>query len=465
MSLFLLVDLGSTFTKLTLVDTKKEEIIATSSSFTTVKTNINDGFKKALALMEQSLNKPIQYDKALACSSAAGGLNMVAIGLVPELTAEAAKRVCLGAGAKVSAVYSFALSNDDIKTIETNRPDILLLAGGTDGGNKEFVVNNAKRLAESTVDTPIIYAGNKDAKDEIIEIFKNTNKKLYFSDNVMPSLNKLNVTKTKELIQKLFITHIVKAKGIDQLQILLDAPIIPTPTAVLNAAELLNEGISNDDGFGEIIVVDVGGATTDIYSIAEGNPKQLNTFLTGLEEPFSKRTVEGDLGMRYSSKGILNILNKKELENAIEQFNIIKALEDRTNDVNFIPKTEKEFKTDIFIAGKCVDTAFSRHVGNIKPVYTHMGTNYNQVGKDLTGVDSVIFTGGVLVKNDSTAIISSIISRPDNANELRPIKPTVYTDKFYIIQAMGLLSTVDKDTAFKILKKKLIEVDYEKNTK
>lgn len=462
---YLLIDLGSTFTKLTLVNTDINEIVATSSSFTTIQTDVKEGFYNALKQMEQKLNKNVSYDKALACSSASGGLNMVAIGLVPELTAEAAKRVCLGSGAKVNKVYSFSLSQDEIKEIEDSNADIILLAGGTDGGNKNYILENSEKLANSKINIPIIYAGNKDLVDEVKQILKAGNKTFYISDNVMPKLNKLNILKTKELIQALFVEHIIKAKGLNSIEAIADNQIIPTPSAVLKAAELLNEGIDNHSDFGEIIIADVGGATTDIYSIAEGNPKSINTFLTGLEEPFSKRTVEGDLGMRYSASGVLNILSEFELKEANKLYNIEQEIEYRKQNQSHLPKTNKEKEIDAYIAGLCINKAFSRHVGTVNPFYTHGGMSYQQIGKDLTTVKTVIGTGGVIVFNEGEKILLNIMTDPKKLNELRPLKANFYIDKDYILSAAGLLSTIDKEAAYKLLKKYLVEVWNGKNKK
>ena len=135
MSNVLLIDFGSTYTKLTAVDIENEKILATASSYTTVQTDINDGLLKGLNLLKEKTGE-IVYDKCYACSSAAGGLRMVTSGLVPELTGEAAKLASLGAGAKIAGIYAFELTDGDLEEIERANPDIFLLVGGTDGGNK-----------------------------------------------------------------------------------------------------------------------------------------------------------------------------------------------------------------------------------------------------------------------------------------------------------------------------------------
>ena len=136
MKAVLLIDFGSTYTKLTAVDLDSETVLGTAQSFTTIQTDINDGLDHGLALLEQKIGK-VEFAETYACSSAAGGLRMVTSGLVPELTGEAAKMASLGAGAKVVGIYAFQLTEDDLEEIQAAKPDIFLLVGGTDGGNTE----------------------------------------------------------------------------------------------------------------------------------------------------------------------------------------------------------------------------------------------------------------------------------------------------------------------------------------
>ena len=153
----LTADIGSTFTKLTAIDTDREEIIATASSFTTIETDVMEGFRAALGKLEQKAGG-FQYDELLCCSSAAGGLKMVALGLVPELTVKAAKLTAASAGAKVVKTYSFEISQAEIEEIETINPDLVLLSGGTDGGNKEVIIANARHLSRINLPFSVIVA-------------------------------------------------------------------------------------------------------------------------------------------------------------------------------------------------------------------------------------------------------------------------------------------------------------------
>ena len=145
----LLVDFGSTNTKVTAVDVEDCRILGTAAAYTTVETDINEGLAHALEILEKTTG-PLDFEERYACSSAAGGLKMISIGLVPDLTAQASREASLGAGAKVWKTYSFQLTKGDFKEIEEYHPDIILLTGGTDGGNTE---NTNKKTPSEEVKT------------------------------------------------------------------------------------------------------------------------------------------------------------------------------------------------------------------------------------------------------------------------------------------------------------------------
>ena len=300
----LTVDIGSTFTKLTAVDGDARCILGTAQSFTTIDTDVMDGFGKAwAALTEKREGNPcadFHYDELLVCSSAAGGLKMVALGLVPDLTVKAARTAASNAGAKVMKTYAYEISGGEQEEIYQINPDLVLLCGGTDGGNKEVILANAHRLC--AIDRPFttIIAGNKSASDELKAIFEQAGKSYVLTENVMPEFNKLNIEPARDAIRNLFISRIVDAKGLNKIQSMTPHKIIPTPLAVLQACELYSKGTANKAGHGDMLAVDIGGATTDVYSMASGEPSVDSTLVKGLPEPWSKRTVEGDLGMRYS---------------------------------------------------------------------------------------------------------------------------------------------------------------------
>lgn len=455
MANFLLIDFGSTFTKLCAIDSEAEDIIQTASDFTTVDTDISSGYHKALNKLFEKVGHKIEFDQVIACSSAAGGLKMAAIGLVEELTVEAAKRVCLGAGAKVDLVLSHHITKSETKRIIDEKIDIVLLAGGANGGNTECVIFNAEMLGKMGVKIPVIFAGNKSAQDEILEIFEKYEMDGYICENVMPRINVLNIESARDRIRDIFLKKIIEAKGIKKIESEIDEVILPTPNAVLEAAKLLSKGYLNESGLGDLVVVDIGGATTDMYSMCN-TTRRNDVLLSGLEEPFAKRTVEGDLGMRYSAPGIIKSLSKQEVEfiNFEKEVDIQKEVETRFNDVKSLPQNQHDEFIDQFLAEMCAYRAMHRHCGRIEEVFTPLGVVYSQVGKDLTDIKYVIGTGGVIINSKHpTKILKRTTNILNNKTELRPSDPDFYVDVRYIMASMGLLSQKNPLLALKILKK------------
>lgn len=460
MAYYLLIDFGSTYTKLTAVDKDREEVAATAKAITTVETNIMDGFNEAMAKIEEKLGPEADYITKLACSSAAGGLKIIAIGLVPDLTAEAAKRAALGAGARVIDTFSFNLSSDEIQAIQDQKPDLLLLAGGTDGGNSETIIYNARALAQAKVTMPIVVAGNKSARDEIRSIFDEAGLEYYVTDNVMPRLNALDVDGARETIRQVFMDRIVRAKGMGEAQQFIAGILMPTPQAVLKAAEIYATGSDKEEGVGDLVVVDIGGATTDIHSLCSGEPSKSGVTFHGLEEPFAKRTVEGDLGMRYSALSLFEASSTKEIKkHLVNKEQAVEAeCRRRSENIRMVPTTPDEIDFDTAMAKVATDHSMSRHAGTVEAVYSPMGIMYAQEGKDLLEVQYMIGTGGVLIHSAKPEeILAAGCHRPDEINALKPAKPRFLVDEHYILSAMGLLAEVDEDLAVRLLKKYLVE--------
>jgi len=457
----LLIDFGSTYTKLTAVDLDAEVILGTASAYTTVQTDINDGLNEGLRLLEEKTGK-LDYTQCFACSSAAGGLRMVTSGLVPELTGEAAKLASLGAGAKVVGLYSFQLTEDDIDEIRETDPDIFLLVGGTDGGNTECILHNAQMLAEMKPRFPIVIAGNRNAARQCQRILEGC--EVYVCPNVMPKFGTLNIEPTQKQIRDIFLNRIVQAKGLSKVTGLLDDILMPTPSAVLQAMELLSTGCEGESGIGDLIAVDVGGATTDVYSMADGMPEQMNTVYKGLPEPFSKRTVEGDIGMRYSIRGIveaagidrvakLSGLTKQRVEELVDYL--------RSN-TDKVPEGEGELEAlDYALASMAIETAVARHAGTMEETYTLMGLTFVQSGKNLTHVKQIVVTGGSLIHTKRTVEIARhALYSPQQPASLRPKEADVWVDRTYILAAMGLLASHYPQTALRIMKKELEKNGY-----
>ncbi|MGO1468981.1 MAG: methylaspartate mutase accessory protein GlmL [Tissierella sp.] len=461
MKCYLFIDFGSTYTKVTLVDIEKEEIHATGKSYTTVETDVTIGYKNALEKLYKKTDKEIDIVKKLACSSAAGGLKIVAIGLVPELTAEAAKRAALGAGARVMNTYSHNLNKSEIEEIKASDADMVLLAGGTDGGNHICINHNAQMIANSGISIPVVIAGNKSCNDEIEEIFKGKIE-YHVTENVMPKLNQINVEPARETIRSIFMKQIVNAKGMENVEDDISEILMPTPASVLNAAEALSKGSEDEKGIGDLAILDIGGATTDIHSIGEGSPSKASVVLRGLEEPIAKRTVEGDLGMRYSAHSILEAAGKNMFRKYIDikEYGLEEELENRYNNTSFIPETERDIKFDEAMAKVCTDLAMSRHAGIVESIYSPLGATFVQTGKDLMELPFVIGTGGVIVNSKSPSeILNALLFSIEDPNSLKPRNPKFLIDKDYILSAMGLLTKVDRNMAVRMLKKYIVDCE------
>ncbi len=457
----LLIDFGSTYTKVTAVDTEAGVLLGTADSYTTIETDVGDGLENALRKLHEKTG-PLQYAARYACSSAAGGLRMVTSGLVPELTAEAAYQASLGAGAKVLKVYSFQLTEDDLQEILDIGPDIFLLVGGTDGGNTECILHNARMLASAEFDFPVIVAGNRNAARECERIL--AGHEVHLCENVMPKFGVLNIEPARRKIREIFLNRIIQAKGLSKAAELLSGILMPTPSAVMKAMRLLSEGCEDESGIGDLIAVDVGGATTDIYSMADGMPRDAATVFKGLPEPYDKRTVEGDIGMRYSVRGIVEAAGLQricQLSGLSKE--TVNALIDRLGQSpDLVPEKGSDLeKLDFALASMAIETAVTRHAGSMEETYTLMGLTYVQSGKDLRHVRQVIVTGGSLIRTERTAEIAAhAFASPSAPMSLRPLKADVRVDRKYIIAAMGLLSEYYPQIALQIMKKELVYDGY-----
>ena len=464
--LYLLIDFGSTFTKVLAVDLAKEEIAGRAQAPSTVQTNVLLGLQEAL--MKLKINgqpadeNTLKNARKLACSSAAGGLCIVAVGLVPELTLEAARKAALGAGAKVVGSFAYELDPTGLAQIQKTACDIVLIVGGTDGGDKETILHNANQLAGINLNVPYIVAGNRVVADQVKGILEASGKYVEKTENVLPELDKLNVEPARACIRDIFMKRIVHAKGIDKAQEYVGNILMPTPMATLKAAELIANGSGRVTGLGELMVVEVGGATTNIHSIASGETPSATVVYKGIPEPYAKRTVEGDLGIRYNAATILNIVGpEKLLRNIPGKTGItIKTLEaavaNISQKVDFIPVNELDFLIDIGLARSAIEIAVERHAGTIKEVWGPGGIVKIQQGKDLTGLKTLIGTGGIFAFNPyPEKALEAALYSPSNPFSLKPQSPDFYIDRSYLLYGIGLLSGIEPEKALKTAKKYL----------
>jgi uncharacterized protein (TIGR01319 family) len=384
---------------------------------------------------------------------------MLVSGLVEKLTAEAARQAALGAGAKVLKVYSRQLTEADASEIAAIQPDIFLLTGGTDGGDELNILANAKMLSKLDLKCPILVAGNRSVAPECQKILANNGKEAIVCPNVMPKLGTLNIQPVQEEIRSLFLKRIIEAKGLSHIENLLTGIMMPTPVAVLKGLKLLSQGHGKEAGIGDLMAVDLGGATCDVYSIAKGDPLSINTILKGLPEPFAKRTVEGDIGMRINAHGIAA---KDGLERLVEmcgipsdQLNVM--IDQLSENISQLPESEEQKRLDQALASLALETATIRHAGSVEETYTPAGLMYIQEGKDLREVDQMIFIGGTLVRGEGLEAAAEYCKYSSRyPASLRPKQFRTCSDKKYILSAMGLIAEDHPLEALRIMKKEIV---------
>ncbi len=465
MSIRIFIDFGSTFTKVVAFDMEKEELAARVQAPSSVDTDVMIGLNQALDELSKII--PVSENdikNALACSSAAGGLRMACVGLVPEYTTEAGRLAALGAGAKVVGAFSYELTRREICELEALKPDIVLLTGGTDGGNKKTIIHNAGLLAEAGGIGNIIVAGNKSAADEIAEKFSGAEKNVIYAKNVMPEFGRLDIEPVNEVIRELFINRITGAKGINNVSKRIGGVIMPTPSAVLEAVRVLSGGTYTEAGLGELLAVDVGGATTDVYSAGCGAPQKSGISYIGLPEPYAKRTVEGDLGLYHNLDALVELARQEHI--SLEGGESYGHVMEELKKVLSVPANAEQAGSQLILSRLAVRAAVDRHVGRLETRFTINGEVITQRGKDLREIKTVLGAGGPLAFSSDPKFVlegsACITDKPDSGSAssliLKPVNPVFYLDKKYILFAVGLLSLTEPEKAVRIFKKYMVRL-------
>jgi uncharacterized protein (TIGR01319 family) len=466
----LAVDFGSTYTKLRAIELTDGRLLATAQAPTTVNDGLLVGLHRGLADLAVA---EASIDVCFGCSSAAGGLRIVAVGLVRALTAEAARLASLGAGGKIIRTYAGQLSRSDIREILELAPDLIVLAGGTDGGDARCIVGNASKLAVAPLSCPVIAAGNRAAADDVRDAFASSDIELVVVANVLPSLEVLEPEPCSAAIRDIFIRRITRAKGLAEAESYIGRGLIPTPAAVLQGITLLAEGPKGQPGLGELLGVDVGGATTDVYSVSRGEPTTPRTTMRGLPEPYVKRTVEGDLGVRINALSIVEVAGARQVLAGLAGTGLEPPSPEGISaegyargvaaDVAMLPASAIEASLDAGLASAAALVAARRHAGRLE-LAMGPGGRYNiQYGKDLTEVAAVIGSGGVLSGRarslaDCARILGPIRFDDDAPQHLLPRDPAVYVDRDYVLFAAGLLSQAYPDAAFAVARSSQVQV-------
>lgn len=390
----------------------------------------------------------IEYDEMLATSSAAGGLKMTVHGLVYDMTAKAAKEAALGAGGIIHYVTAGRLRRTDIAKIREIKPNLILIAGGVDYGERETALDNAEMIRAMDIRTPVVYAGNVENQEEMRLIFdEGSGQQLYIVENVYPKIDELNVEPCRKVIQEAFEQHITQAPGMEHVRDMVSGPIIPTPGAVMETTKVLYDCI------GDLMVLDVGGATTDLHSVAVESDKVARLMIT--PEPKAKRTVEGDLGVYVNRHKVIESIGEEKLRSEMEARGI--DMDKVLSSYVAIPENDAEVAFVERLTQEAVLRATERHAGKLRYIYGPSGRSTVAEGKDLTQVKYIIGTGGALTRLPHRKEIMKMIAPHNESGML--LFPSehaaILVDNDYIFASLGVLSKRYREDAIKLMQKSL----------
>lgn len=449
----MMIDFGSTYTKIACVDLAEKKLLRTGAYPSTVRTDARINLEQCLGFARETLGRHFEGAQKLCSSSAAGGLRMAVIGLTERLSFVAGRNTAFGAGGKIISSFAGMLTEDAVHELEMSDAEIILLCGGYEKGNRSVVLHNAEMLANSRIMVPVIYAGNSSVSKEVRIILQRGDKQCLLAENVIPNVGELAPESAEAVIRDQFMTRIVNMKGIGCVREQLGEVLMPTPAAVLAAGTLLTQGTATQAGLGTLMMVDVGGATTDVYSFCENRP-YYRCRIIGSAEPYSKRTVEGDMGMRESSVCIQREVGTAALAKGagVSEDTLEAGIQTRITTTGYLPDSEAQHRIDLELAGQAVAVSVRRHAGRIENV--RAGAWQYQSGKNLTEIDHIIGIGGVIVNNAAPdAILQRAALQAGEAEDiLIPHHLESMIDRDYVFYAAGLLRAVDEDTALAIMK-------------
>ncbi len=432
------VDVGSTFTKAALVDVDDGVLLGTASHPTTVGTDVMDGVDAVRAALGAGPDV-----ETLACSSAGGGLRLAVVGYEQLVTAEAGHRVGLSAGARVEHVASGPLDEPALDALLGSRPDVVLLVGGTDGGNAETLRHNASVLAGRRLDVPVVVAGNVDARDEVVDELRSAGVAVTATANVLPEIGRLDPMPARLAIREVFISHVIGGKGLSARA---DFPAMvraATPDAVLAGVEVLADGAGDVAGAGDVLVVDVGGATTDVYSVVTPQGEDAVLRKEVVEVLWRSRTVEGDLGVRWGAGGVVEAALAERLLDPAEADRLRVAAGHRVAEPAYLPTDEQGRDDDALLARLAVTVALRRH---------------GRGGKDLRQVSLVVGSGGVLrhAVGERAAAVLSPATGDLAGGWAVPERARTVVDTEYVLAAAGLLAQQHPDAAGRVVRRVLL---------
>jgi len=445
----LVAEIGSTTTVVNAfgdLDTLNPRLLGQGLSPTTVLDgDVGIGLRRAVADLEKAIGPvgSLSDIPVYATSSAAGGLKMTVHGLVPDMTARAAREAALGAGAVVRYQTAGELVEEDWEEILRIRPNIMLLAGGVDHGDRRVVLENAKKLAawfsQVSWRIPLIYAGNVTATAGVQKALAQANLDVRVVPNVYPEIDQLNIEPTRRAIQEVFEQHITEAPGMQGIRDIVNDRIMPTPGAVMQAAQLIYDEV------GDVLVFDVGGATTDVHSVTLGAEE--NQKLALGPEPLAKRTVEGDLGVYINAKILVELMGKEKILEHHGQ-NWSKYLKP-------VPETPEEMALSTELTAEALRIALLRHSGRYRYYYGTNGRVTRVDGRDLTRIRWIVGTGGALTRlpNGLKMMRESLQQAGDALLPKQGV--ALMLDSDYIMASLGVLATTFRVGAWQLMRQSL----------
>ena len=441
------LDIGSTWTKAAVfVRDARGLRLEKHRRAPTTSAALGDGAAHVLrALLDATARTPVRelFDRLPVywSSSARGGLRMAAIGLTPALTLEAARLAACGAGGRVVKAYAYTLTDEDIRELEALACDIVLLCGGTDGGHTRTVIDNARRLAGATLRATIVFAGNRHAADDVRSILRGRD--LCVAANVMPEVGAFAPEAAQDAIRRAFLAGIVEGKGLGEVRALTGRDPLPTPAAVQDLVRALPE---DDPRLRDIVVVDAGGATTDVYSRTQPASVEPCVVVRGIPAPPLMRTVEGDLGLRVSVRSLRESAAARiarELAAGGLDPAALDAYVERVADTPpVLPAPGREEALEGVLARACIGEALARHAGRRRACATPSGRVWVQQGKDLRGVRLLVVTGGCAAALDARRLSALLCTPPCDPDQevLMPSACEVRRDTLYVWPLLGNLA-------------------------
>lgn len=429
-ALVVCADVGSTDTKVAVVDTVDGTLVATATHPTTVDSDVLRGLDAAIAAT--GVARPAA---TYVCSSAGGGLRLAVVGYERLVTAEAGHKVGLSAGARVVHVAAGRLDAAAVAALRASRPDVVLLVGGTDGGDAEVLCHNASRLAGARLRVPVVVAGNVDVRDEVVATLAGRGVPVTATDNVLPRIGELCPQPARAAIREVFLRHVIGGKRLSRGTRFASLVRAATPDAVLTGVEVLADSLPDRAG---LVVVDVGGATTDVYSVLpdDGRSHEVAGTL------WRARTVEGDLGVRASAVGIVDAAVAERLLDADEADRLRSAAQARAAWPGYLPVDAADRAVDLRLATLAVTVALRRHARG---------------QRDLRDVRLVVGSGGVLrhaPRDEALAVLASALADHAGGWAL-PRAPRTTIDVDYVLAAAGLLAAEHPEAAVALLRHRL----------